>query len=336
MHTGRSYGILEFLDWTRREIYVLTLVATVPVTLYEVLDIKWLVVPWVVVAVLGTATAFIVGFKNLQTYNRAWEARQIWGEISGASRAWAAMCRDYARDPAEAKLFVYRHFAWLTALRYALREPRPWETANGAANEEYRLRRFSVPEREKSLEDSLAAYLPASELAPTLASHNRAAHLMSIQSQRAAMLYGRGAIAVVQFADMQRSIRELALLQGRSERIKNFPYPRQFATVSGVFVKLFCLTLPFGLLREFDKLNDGLAGAMQGNMAWLAIPSSVVISWVFTSLDQVGESTQNPFEGGANDVPITRLSREIEIDLREMLGETALPPAIEPMNRIVL
>jgi hypothetical protein len=103
-----------------------------------------------------------------------------------------------------------------------------------------------------------------------------------------------------------------------------------------MFVKLFCFLLPFGLLREFDKLNESVDGLMKGNMVWLVIPVSVVISWVYTSLDQVGESTENPFEGTANDVPISQMSRAIEIDLRQFLGETDLPPALQPQNNIVL
>ena len=71
-------------------------------------------------------------------------------------------------------------------------------------------------------------------------------------------------------------------------------------------------------------------------MVWLVIPFSVLISWVYTSLEQVGESTENPFEGSANDVPISQMSRTIEIDLREMLGETDLPPAITATNNIIL
>jgi len=31
---------------------------------------KWLGIPWTVVAFLGTVTAFIVGFKNLQRCSR--------------------------------------------------------------------------------------------------------------------------------------------------------------------------------------------------------------------------------------------------------------------------
>jgi putative membrane protein len=90
------------------------------------------------------------------------------------------------------------------------------------------------------------------------------------------------------------------------------------------------------MLKEFDKLNDSIEGIMKGHMIWLVVPFSVLISWVFTSLDQIGESTENPFEGNANDVPISQISRAVEIDMREMLGETELPPPLLAKNNIVL
>jgi putative membrane protein len=335
MHTGRSYRLLEFLDWTRRKIYVLLVLGTVPVLLYQLAGLKWLGIPWTAVAFLGTATAFIVGFKNVQTYNRTWEARQIWGEILSASRAWGAMARDNLNDPEKTRLLVLRHVAWLTALRYQMRKQTAWETLCRNHNEEYR-RLYSIPERESPLEGELAKYLPPAELEHVLGRGNTAAQVLALQSGTLKEIYGRQDIVVLQFVDMQRAIRDFFLLQGRSERIKNFPYPSQFTVVSSIFVKLFCLLLPFGLLNEFDKLNAVVAGPMQGQMVWLAIPFSVVISWTYTSLEQVGESTENPFEGGANDVPISQLSRKAEIDMREMLGDTDLPPPLEPRNNIVL
>lgn len=62
----------------------------------------------------------------------------------------------------------------------------------------------------------------------------------------------------------------------------------------------------------------------------------MILMWVFITLDTVGESSMNPFEGSANDVPITQISRTIEIDMRDMLDEENLPPAITPKNNIVL
>lgn len=335
MHSGKSYKLSEFLLWTRRNIYITLIIGIVPVVLYQVFDLKFIAIPWTVVALLGTATAFIVGFKNTQTYNRTWEARQIWGAILNSSRAFGTMSRDFLDNPEKTKELVYRHFAWLTALRYAMRDSRAWETTSKAYNSEYKAF-YDIPEKETTLEIELAKYISADELKYILTTKNKAVQLMSLQSKTIKQLFANKEIDSYQFVEMQKAIKDFYDQQGRSERIKNFPYPRQFATINSFFIKLFCVLLPFGMLKEFDKLNDGLTGIFQGNMVWLVIPFSVLISWVYTSLEQVGESTENPFEGSANDVPISQMSRTIEIDMREMLGETDLPPALQPKNDIIL
>jgi putative membrane protein len=334
MHIGKSYKLSEFLIWTRRDIYVLIVLGVVPVVAYQIGSIKWLGIPWTVVSFLGTATAFIVGFKNLQTYNRTWEARQIWGDIISSSRAWGTMSRDFLDNGEKSTELVYRHLAWLTSLRYQLRKNSSWETTS-KANAEY-LKYYSIPEKQTALETELAKYLPDAELKQILATRSKPTHIMSLQSKTIKGLFASQAIGVVQFIDMHKSIKDFLSQQGKCERIKDFPYPRQYATVNSFFIKLFCLLLPFGLLREFDRLNDSVEGVIQGHMVWLVIPFSVLISWMYTSLDRVGESTENPFDGNANDVPISQMCRTAEIDLREMLGETDLPPPLEPKNNIVL
>lgn len=128
--------------------------------------------------------------------------------------------------------------------------------------------------------------------------------------------------------EMENMLKDFYTQQGKCEGIKNFPYPRQFATLNLYFVWLFLLLLPFGMVGEFEKLGN--------HLVWLTIPFSTVVSWVFHTMEKIGESTENPFQGGANDVPITNLSRTIEIDLREMLDETAIPPPIEPIKNILM
>lgn len=336
MHTGKRYSTIEVLFWTRRNIYKLIIVGVIPVLLYHLLQWKWIALPWTVVALLGTATAFIVGFRNSQTYSRTWEARQIWGSILNASRAWGVMARDFIDDKNISKLLVYRHFAWLTTLRYAMREPRTWETMSEEYNVEYQQKNFEVPEKQTSLETELSKYLDETEIKYILSTKNKAAQVLSLQSKTLKQLAAGKQLSDYRFIEMQRMIKDLYDMQGRSERIKNFPYPRQFATVNKMLVVLFVYLLPFCMLKEFDKLNDSIEGMMKGQMIWLVVPFSVLISWVFTSLDQIGESTENPFEGNANDVPISQISRAVEIDMREMLGETELPPPLLAKNNIVL
>src|SRR6187455_3263455 len=137
MHAGKHYTLREVLYWTRREIYVLLLLGTIPTALYALADIR-LRLPWLPVALIGTAVAFIVGFKNNATYGRLWEARQIWGAIINSSRSWGIMVIDFvAKNNATQNVsdeelrkihtrLIYRHISWLTALRFQLREPRAW------------------------------------------------------------------------------------------------------------------------------------------------------------------------------------------------------------------
>jgi putative membrane protein len=335
MHTGRSYKLSEFLFWTRRSIFWLFLLGTIPTVLYQVFDWKWLSIPWAVVALLGTATAFIVGFKNVQTYNRTWEARSIWGAAMGASRAWALLCRDYIEDGAQARVLIYRHFGWLTALRYQLRASKNWESIERSHNKEYK-KYYTIPEKEIPLEDELLKYITKEELANISTKNNKAIQLLALQGEALKDVYTKGGLENFRYLEMHKALRELSELQGKSERIKNFPYPRQYATINNLFVKLFCFLLPFGMLGEFNDFNNSMTGILKGNMVWFVIPFSVLISWVYISLEQVGESTENPFEGNPNDVPISQMSRTVEIDIREMLGETDLPPVLQPKNNIVL
>lgn len=331
MHSGRNYSFFEFVMWTRRDIYWLAFLALIPTILYQYCAWRWLAIPWVPVALIGTAAAFIVGFKNNATYARAWEARQIYGGIVNTSRSFGIMARDYVRGHGSNELhheIIYRHIAWLTALRYQLREPRAWENSKTQANAKEYGRFYNVQEWEGKLPDELATFLAPDEKEYILARKNRATQLISNQSRRLKELSQSGNIDPLYYVELENLLKDLYDHQGKAERIKNFPYPRQFASINLFFVRLFVFMVPFGMLKEFEKLGT--------HAVWLTIPFSVLVSWVFTSLEQIGSSTENPFEGGANDIPITAISRTIEIDLREMLDETDLPPAIQPKNNILM
>jgi putative membrane protein len=101
-------------------------------------------------------------------------------------------------------------------------------------------------------------------------------------------------------------------------------------------VTVFCFLLPFGLLQEFDALNATAPGWLRGYAVWFVVPFSAVISWLYLSLMRVGQSTENPFEGSPNDVPISQICRMMEVELRDCLGETDLPPLLQPKNGIIL
>jgi len=328
MHTGNNYTLKEFLYWTRDIILYVFVLGLVTTVLFQLLDWHWLAIPWVPIALIGTAAAFIVGFKNTQTYNRLWEARQIYGAIVNGSRSWGMLVKAFVNTETKVhQQLIYRHIAWLTALRFQLREIRSWENTAKPYNKEYR-NFYIVPERETKLEEEIKPYLAQHDFDYAFGKKNRATHIISLQSKHLKALNEAGSIEPLHLVEMENLLVNLFEQQGRCERIKNFPYPRQFASINLFFIHLFVFVVPFGLLQEFQKLGD--------HLVWLNIPFTAIVGWVFLSMERVGESTENPFEGGANDVPITALSRTIEIDLREMLDETDLPAPYVSKNNILM
>jgi putative membrane protein len=347
MYTKPRYSLKDMVLWTRGDTLVFLVIATVPVIVYEVFGQKWLHVPWLPVALVGTAVAFVISFQNNASYDRVWEARKIWGGIVNTSRAWGIMVNHFitnerAKEPAtddelaeiRAEL-ILRHVAWLTALRHAMRQKRPWEDhLRRRTNREW-AERIGVREHQYSLEEEIEPYLPAVESAHIAEKANKATQILNLQSKQLLELKLRGLIEDFRHMEMESVLVELFTLQGKSERIKNFPYPRQYATLNSIFVWVFILLVPLGVMFEFDQIGQTLSAnypVVGKYFVWLSIPFSAMVMWVFHTMERIGRSSENPFEGKSIDVPITTISRGIEIDLREMLDESpeTIPAPIEP------
>lgn len=346
MYTERIFPVSGMIKWTRRYIYLFLIISFIPVFLFDVLEWKWLHLPWLPIGLLGTAVAFIAGFKNNASYDRLWEARKIWGGIVNSSRSWTIMVKDFItnrhadQNLTKSELFsikreiIHRHIAWLTALRYQMRQSRPWEDhlKTKKENIEFKKAAYTVYEEEVDLDQAISPYISSEDKAAIMAKGNQASQLLGIQSTRLRELLDQGLIEDFRHMEMENMLVEFYTLQGKSERIKNFPYPRQFATLNFLFVWIFIILLPFGVMNEFESIGQTVLSAVTNHVheaglfheikdflgrrfVWLSIPFSALISWVFYCIELIGENTENPFEGGANDVPITDISRGIEIDI---------------------
>ncbi|HLP50624.1 MAG TPA: bestrophin family ion channel [Chitinophagales bacterium] len=340
MHSGKHFSFIEVITWTRKDIYILLVISFIPTFCYAVLGWTWLSIPWLPIALLGTAVAFVVSFKNNASYDRMWEARKAWGAILNASRSWGILVKDFITNKhavtklsdtelEEVKLkLINRHFAWLTALRYQLREARVWEAIYQPHNQEYQNKWFRVSEHKGDLKEQLLKYLTAEEVDALFKKSNKAAQIITMQSDYLRGLLEKGLIEDFRHMELQKLLVEFYNQQGVSERIKNFPYPRQYATLNLYFIKIFVFLVPLGMLQEFNKMGE--------HMIWLSVPFSALSTWIFTTMEKIGESTESPFEGSANDVPITAISRTIEIDLKEMFNQPDVPAPLKPENNILL
>lgn len=317
MYVNRHYHIWSTVRWSKKQLLNAAIYSAAIIVLYEITGIPFSL-PWQPISVIGIAVAFYLGFKNNSSYDRAWEARKIWGAIVNDSRSltMSILSLPAAQVPFEwKKNFVFRHLSWVIALKHTMRKKKSWEHESKVENLV-----FTPYFREESLSGmdlELGKYLKSDEVQSFKSFTNIPIHILKTQSLELKKLEENGGITEYKNVWLQQLISRLIDSQGASERIKNFPFPRQYAS-TGLFINyIFCALIPFGLLDIFSQ-SEILH-------YWLTVPFSTVIIWIFFLVDRIGDYSENPFESAYNDVPISSISRVIEIDLLEMLEEKEVP-----------
>ncbi len=312
----------------RKNILQTLLLSSIVVVLYRFLDFKIIAIPFLPVASIGTAVAFYVGFKNNQAYDRLWEARRLWGGITNTSRILAASFISLINDKTIQKDFLMRHIAYINILRLQLRKTIPWATNNEDYHRQYVSESDEIKEFDIAIKELFEKMDKSDIFEKVKHKGNIANYTLKYQFEVITKLKKDKTIDEYEHSDLTKQLAELYNLQGGCERIKTTPLFRQYSLFSRIFVHLFIFLLPFALLTEMSKFGEyGI---------WLVIPFSVLISWVFMTMEQIGETSENPFDNGAADIPISFICRNIEIDILEMLNETNLPPKIEPFNDVLL
>ena len=332
MFVLRRYPLKNVIVWTKKELLFFVALSTLITILYAVLGIKWLQVPFAPLGLIGTAVAFMVGFQNNAAYDRIWEARKIWGGIVNNSRTLIITVKDsfYMHrseankdESATIKVITHRHIAWLTALRYAMRAKKPWEATYQNIHEKETFS-YNIPEYNTTIEEELEPYLSAEEFAYVMAKDNKPNAVMSLQSKHLRELTDEKKFWDFSLLNLQQLLQELTALQGKTERIKNFPYPKQYGSIGYHFVHIFVWLIPLAIIPAFATmgLNVAKTNPFIGEyFIWLNIPFTVTVIWVFNTMLRIGLAGENPFEGSPNDVPISNISRGITRDILQIIDE---------------
>ncbi|MCC7246869.1 MAG: hypothetical protein IT269_14380, partial [Saprospiraceae bacterium] len=263
-----------------------------------------LAIPFAPVSTIGIAVSFYLGFKNNQSYDRFWEARTAWGGIVNNSRTWGNQVMSFISNgftPTNLsdseiyniqKRLIYRYLAFINALRLQLRKPTTFSINYHGAIKNYH---FGSPER-AHWEQEVKPFLDIQEYEKLTTVQNMPAQIIRQQGEDLKHLMEKQSLTDdFRHMEMMNTLREFYNEQGRCERIKNTPFPRQYAYFSKIFTWIFVLMLPLALVMEFEKLGE--------SFIWLVIPFTTVISWVFMTIEMVGDSSEDPFENFVNDVP---------------------------------
>lgn len=328
MYTGKVFHPMLLWHFARVNLLRTMVISLIAVLLYDVAGLKFVAIPFLPVGTIGTAVAFYIGFKNNQAYDRLWEARRLWGGITNTSRNLATMMISIVDDKDYVSDFLHRHIGYINVLRLQLRRTIPWATSKGDLHKTFVGEKKELEEFDEGLKTVLSRHNKLQYYEALRSKNNTASVMLKIQIDQLTKLKREKKIDDFEHSDLVKQVNELFNLQGGCERIKSTPLFRQYSIFSRVFVLIFIFLLPFGLLKDLGNL------ASWG--VWLTIPFTVLISWVFYTMEQIGEYSENPFDNSVNDTPLTTICRNIEIDIKELLGEKELPEKIQPENNILL
>lgn len=339
MITKKTLSLKSIYRFTGQHLIWLVPWMLLVTSIYYFTHWKFITIPWLPLSLIGTAVAFYVGFKNNQAYDRLWEARKIWGAIINNSRMLATMIKqlrsqehpDAESTSAIRKQFIYRHIAYVYQLRKQLLESTQWEHVSLA----WIFGSFNRVRQDKILKDfgsdlkviSEQSYLSTEEKNHLQSFKNIATQLLDKQTEVVQELFQNGQLNMMQQMELQKIINSFYEEQGKAERIKRFPLPRQYGSYGFVFVCIFVFLLPFGIVGEFSKMGDAYV--------WLSVPVGVIVGWIYVVMEMIGDYSENPFEGLPHDIPMLSICRTIEIDLLQMIGEQNIPNPIQPKDNIL-
>ena len=267
---------------------------------------SWVSWPSIPLALYGAAIGLLLSFRNASTYNRWWEARTLWGAIVNKSRTFArqvlntmsagegSTAEQREEVAAVQRRLVMYQVAYVHALRLQLRKLDPLA--------------------------EVARLLPDEETRTLTGETNAALALQKRMGEIVIAAQRKGWLDQWQWQAIDRSLDSLMDAQGGVERIKNTPMPRQYDFLARLFVLVYCVILPVGIVES---------------LRWFTPLGSTIVGFMFMALDKIGRDLENPFDNNIHDVPMTAIATTIEINLRQLLGETELPMAVKPVDGVL-
>ncbi|WP_419793355.1 bestrophin family protein [Pseudomonas palleroniana] len=130
----------------------------------------------------------------------------------------------------------------------------------------------------------------------------------------------RGVISDWRYTQLETRLVGLSQVQAACERIKHTPLPFPYTLLLHRTIYLFCILLPF---------------AMAEPLGWLTPVFTAIVSYTFFGLDEIGDDLEDPFGFDENDLPCNALLRTLEREVLAALGETDLPPALQPIDYVL-
>jgi ion channel-forming bestrophin family protein len=251
-------------------------------------------VPPSVAALMGTALAFFIGFNNNQAYGRWWEARIIWGGLINESRTLCRNLMAYLKpDSVDQKgrktNEIIREMVYRhIGFLYLLKDS---------------LRKINSGDYKKYLSEE-----DIKKIAGATYGYNA---IMDIQTRQLGELYEQKFIDGFQLTIINNTLTNISNDMGRSERINNTVFPPTYIYFTELFIYLLVVLITLTTVQAI--------GPWSIFFGW-------VIGFVYHTTHVNGLSIINPFAMLPSSIPLSSITRTIEINLVESLGIKEVPP----------
>lgn len=243
-------------------------------------------------SLIGVAIGIFLGFRGKTAYDRFWEGRILWGGLVNNCRSATRQILTLLQAPPEEQedlQRVQRRAVYLLiAYAHALRHHL----------------------RDSQPWDDLAPLMDSDDLERLKDQRNVPLAILQKLANGLAGARARGWIHDLHLPAADNILSELTNIQGGCERIKNTPVPYAYGILSHRVVAAFCLFLPLGIVDDVKGYTPLV---------------TAFVSYAFFSLDSLGAEIEEPFGTDPHDLPLSALCRTIEINLRQLVGETDLP-----------
>lgn len=298
------------LPRTLPRILVVTIISVVVTAVQLHLDIEVYTLTATPFTLIGLALGIFLGFRNNAAYDRFWEGRKLWGQLVNSSRSFARQTLSLIRPHTSQGAVIAAEQQEVDQCQQDL--------VRHAIAFVHALRHQL---RDSDPFPDLARFLPAGEL-DDLRRHRNVPFAVSMaMARRVRQAWDRGWISAYHLPVMEKTLAILTDIQGGCERIKSTPIPWAYTVLLHRLVAFYCLFLPFGIVDT---------------TRWLTPIVVLLITHAFFGLDEIGDELEQPFGTEPQDLPLTAISRTIEVNLLQAIGEEEVPELLQPVNGVLV
>jgi ion channel-forming bestrophin family protein len=256
-------------------------IAYLELEVFQISSESWLRNLPIMHSLLSFVISLLLVFRTNTAYDRWWEGRKLWGSLVNNSRNFAIKLDAILGPKDEENRIFFRKAIALYA--FVLKD-----------HLQSKQTKYSLDESEK----------PKSEMFPMDFNKHVPNQVAKQMYSRLHQLYSTGAITGDQLIVLNGEVSSFTDICGACERILNTPIPYSYSAFIKKFIMLYTLTLPLGY---------------SFSLGYLAAPIVGFIFYVLASLELIAEEIEEPFGNDANDLPMEKMSQNIDRNVGEIL-----------------